>query len=59
VQNTAIRPKITVSADGSGIVSQGGALLLTETARHPERRRRNHIRQLEALGYTVILERAA
>jgi transposase len=25
----------------------------------PERRRRNHIRQLEALGYTVILERAA
>jgi len=25
----------------------------------PERRRRNHIRQLEALGYKVILERAA
>jgi transposase len=25
----------------------------------PERRRRNHIRQLEALGYTVILERSA
>lgn len=25
----------------------------------PERRRRDHIRQLEALGYTVILERAA
>ena len=25
----------------------------------PERRRRNHVRQLEALGYTVILERAA
>jgi hypothetical protein len=30
---TARRPKITVSADGSGIVSQGGALLLTETLR--------------------------
>jgi transposase len=25
---------------------------------NPERRRRNHVRQLEALGYTVILERA-
>jgi transposase len=25
----------------------------------PERHRRNHVRQLEALGYTVILERAA
>jgi transposase len=25
----------------------------------PERRCRNHVRQLEALGYTVILERAA
>jgi hypothetical protein len=25
----------------------------------PERRRRNHIRQLEALGYKIILERAA
>jgi transposase len=25
----------------------------------PERRRRNHVRQLEALGYTVILERTA
>ena len=25
----------------------------------PERRRRNHIRQLQALGYTVILERTA
>jgi hypothetical protein len=33
VQNTASRPKITVSADESGIVSQAGALLLTETAR--------------------------
>jgi hypothetical protein len=33
VQNTTSRPKITVSADGSGIVSQAGALLLTETAR--------------------------
>jgi transposase len=25
----------------------------------PDRRRRNHVRQLEALGYTVVLERAA
>ena len=33
MQNTARRPKITVSADGSGIVSRAGALLLTETAR--------------------------
>jgi hypothetical protein len=30
---TARRAKITVSADGSGIVSQGGALLLTQTMR--------------------------
>ena len=30
---TARRPKITVSADGSGIVSQGGALLLAEAMR--------------------------
>jgi Transposase DDE domain group 1 len=28
---TATRPKITVSADGKGIVSQGGALLLAQT----------------------------
>jgi hypothetical protein len=33
MQNTARRPKITVSDDGTGIVSQAGALLLTETAR--------------------------
>ncbi len=33
MQNTARRPKITVSDDGAGIVSQAGALLLTETAR--------------------------
>jgi Transposase DDE domain group 1 len=33
MQNTVSRPKIMVSADGSGIVSQAGALLLTETAR--------------------------
>jgi len=33
MQNTARRPKIAVSADGRGIVSQAGALLLTETAR--------------------------
>ena len=30
-----------------------------ETRINPERRRHNHIRQLEALGYKVILERAA
>jgi Transposase DDE domain group 1 len=33
MQNTARRPKVTVSGDGPGIVSQAGALLLTETAR--------------------------
>jgi hypothetical protein len=33
MQNTARRPKITVSDDGSGIVSHAGALLLTETVR--------------------------
>ncbi len=33
MQNTARRPKITVSDDGRGIVSHAGALLLTETAR--------------------------
>jgi hypothetical protein len=33
MQNTARRPKITVSDDGQGIVSQAGGLLLTETAR--------------------------
>ena len=33
MQNTGRRPKIVVSADGRGIVSQAGALLLTETAR--------------------------
>jgi Transposase DDE domain group 1 len=33
MQNTARRPEMTVSADGRGIVSQAGALLLTETAR--------------------------
>jgi Transposase DDE domain group 1 len=33
VQNTARRPKITVSADGKGLVSQSGALLLAETLR--------------------------
>jgi transposase len=30
-----------------------------DTRISPERRKRNHIRQLEALGYKVILERAA
>jgi hypothetical protein len=33
MQNTARRPKITVSGDGAGIVSHAGALLLAETAR--------------------------
>jgi hypothetical protein len=33
MQNTVRGPKITVSADGNGLVSQAGALLLTGTAR--------------------------
>jgi Transposase DDE domain group 1 len=33
VKNTARHPKIAVSADGKGIVSQAGALLLAEAAR--------------------------
>jgi hypothetical protein len=33
VKNTARRPKITVSADGQGLVSQAGTLLLAETLR--------------------------
>jgi hypothetical protein len=33
VNNTARHPKITVSCDGQGIVSQAGALLLSEAAR--------------------------
>ncbi len=33
MKNTACRPKIVVSADGSGIVSQAGALLLTQVLR--------------------------
>jgi hypothetical protein len=33
VQNTARRPKITVSADGKGLVSQAGVLLLAEAVR--------------------------
>jgi hypothetical protein len=33
MQDTARRPKITVSADGSGIVSQAGTLLLIQTLR--------------------------
>ena len=33
MQNTARRPMITVSADGSGIVSQAGGLLLTSALR--------------------------
>jgi DDE family transposase len=33
VKNTASRPKMTVSADGKGLVSQAGGILLTETLR--------------------------
>jgi hypothetical protein len=33
VNNTVRRPKITVSADGTGLVSQAGVLLLAEAAR--------------------------
>ena len=33
MQNTARRPKITVSADGKGLVSQAGVLLLAEAVR--------------------------
>src|SRR5437762_2074191 len=33
MKNTARRPKIAVSADGRGIVSEAGALLLTEVTR--------------------------
>ena len=33
MQNTARRPKITMSADGTGLVSQAGAVLLAEAAR--------------------------
>jgi hypothetical protein len=33
MQNTARRPKITVSADGKGLVSQAGMLLVAEAAR--------------------------
>jgi hypothetical protein len=33
VQNTVRRPKIAVSADGKGLVSQAGAVLLAEAAR--------------------------
>ena len=33
MQNTARRTKITVSADGTGLVSQAGVLLLAETLR--------------------------
>jgi hypothetical protein len=33
VKNTGLRPRLQVSADGTGLVSRGGALLLTRTAR--------------------------
>jgi hypothetical protein len=32
---TARRPKITVSADGTGLISQAGGLLLTQAMRTP------------------------
>jgi hypothetical protein len=32
VKNTGLRPSLQVSADGAGLVSRGGALLLTRTA---------------------------
>jgi hypothetical protein len=32
VKNTGLRPRLQVSADGAGLVSRGGALLLTRTA---------------------------
>jgi hypothetical protein len=38
VKNTARRPRITVSADGSGIISQTGAVLLTKTLQVTGRR---------------------
>jgi hypothetical protein len=33
VKNTGLRPRLQVTADGTGLVSRGGALLLTRTAR--------------------------
>jgi hypothetical protein len=33
VKNTGCRPRLQVSADGTGLVSRGGALLITRTAR--------------------------
>jgi hypothetical protein len=33
VKNTGLRPSLQVSADGKGLVSRGGAVLLTRTAR--------------------------
>ena len=33
MKNTGLRPSLQVSADGTGLVSRGGALLLTRTAR--------------------------
>jgi hypothetical protein len=33
MQDAACRPKITVSADGTGIVSHAGAVLLTQALR--------------------------
>jgi Transposase DDE domain group 1 len=33
VKNTGLRPRLQVSADGKGLVSRGGAVLLTRTAR--------------------------
>jgi hypothetical protein len=33
VNNIAARPRLVVSADGTGIVSQAGGVLLTQTLR--------------------------
>jgi hypothetical protein len=33
VKNTGVRPRLQVSADGTGVVSRGGTLLLTRAAR--------------------------
>jgi hypothetical protein len=33
VKNTGLRPRLQVSADGTGLVSRGGGLLITRTAR--------------------------
>jgi hypothetical protein len=46
-----------VSDPGARYTGLGAGFYAARTG--PDRRRRNHIRQLEAPGYTVILERTA